>query len=155
MENAIEIKELPPQPVLSLRSKVTMAALPGFIGSAFSRLFPYLASLGESPVGPPLAVYHGMPTDEGIDVELCVPTGTVLAAWDDIGASELPGGKFASVMHLGPYEKVGDTYALLQKWIVDNCYVLAGSSREVYIVGVGQADPDAYVTEILFPVTRM
>jgi effector-binding domain-containing protein len=155
VEHETEIKTLPPQPVLSIRDKVPMAELPAFIGASFSRLFTYLASLDEEPVGPPLAIYYSQPGEQGIDVQLCVPTGTEQPSTDGIESMSLVGGRFASMMHLGPYEGIGDSYQVLMRWIMDNCYLPAGAPREVYIVGVGQADPESYVTEILFPVNQM
>jgi len=117
MAEDIEFKELPAQPVLSIHAKVPAAELPEFFGESFSKLFPYLASLDEVPVAPPFALYHGMPTEEGFDMEVCVPTGKVLVESGEIKASELPGGTFASTVHLGPYDEVADTYGALMAWI--------------------------------------
>jgi effector-binding domain-containing protein len=152
MAEDIVLKDLPAQPVLSIRAKVPMTGLEDFFAGSFAKLFPYLAKLGEQPVGPPMAVYHGQPGPEGIDAELCVPTEKVLAASDDIQAAELPAAKFATTMHTGPYEAVAATYKTLGEWIQANGLKIAGPSREIYFVGPGQADPEAYITEILFPV---
>ena len=37
-------------------------------------------------------------------------------------------------------------------WIEANGYKIAGSNREVYIVGGDQQDDESYVTEVQFPV---
>jgi len=152
MSDDIEIKELPPQPVLSIRKTVTMEELPAFIGISFSKLFPYLASLGEAPAGAPLALYYGEPTQQAIDAEICVPTSTVLQSSEEIKALELPGGRFASLTYVGPYEAMSQAYEKLAGWIADEGYSRPGPSREIYLVGMGQAEPDAYVTDILFPI---
>lgn len=151
----VEIKELPAQPVVSIRAKVRMDELADFFGKAFSKLFPYVASVGEAPVGPPIATYHSAPTPEGIDVEVCVPIGEAVGGSGEIRSSVLPAGTFASTLHAGPYEEFARTYGLLQVWMGENGYALAGPSREVYIVGMGQVDdPSGYLTEILFPVLK-
>jgi effector-binding domain-containing protein len=155
MAEDIEFKELPAQPVLSIHAKVPAAELPEFFGESFSKLFPYLASLDEVPVAPPFALYHGMPTEEGFDMEVCVPTGKVLVEAGEIKASELPGGTFASTVHLGPYDEVADTYGALMAWIGGRGYAPSGPSREIYVVGMGQAEPKDYVTEVLIPVVKL
>ncbi|MHB8895570.1 MAG: GyrI-like domain-containing protein [Candidatus Geothermincolia bacterium] len=152
MSEDIVIKELPPQTVLSVRSTVSMDELPAFFEKAFLKLFPYLAGLGEAPSGPSVALYHGEPTVEAVDVEVCVPTSTLLEGSGDVVARELDGGRFASIMHAGPYDRLNVTYEVLATWIADSGYESDGPSREVYQVGVGQAEPDGYLTEILFPI---
>lgn len=137
MAEAIELKELPAQPVLSIHGKVPAPQLVGFFGESFSKLFPYLASVGEAPVAPPLALYHGAPDEEGFEVEVCVPTGSVLPESGEIKSHELPGGQFASIVHLGPYEQVGETYGALMAWMGEQGYAPAGPSREIYVVGMG------------------
>ncbi|PKQ28770.1 MAG: hypothetical protein CVT63_00940 [Candidatus Anoxymicrobium japonicum] len=154
MDQKIEIKEYPPQPVLSMRGQIQLAELAGFFGDAFSKLLPYLAGLSESPVAPLFAVYHGAPTEQGVDVEVCVPTGALLAGSGEIKASELPGGDFASTIHAGPYERISSVYEDIMKWMAENGYRPSGPSREVYIVGAGQANPADYITEVLFPIAK-
>jgi len=153
MGEGMQIKELPPQPVLSIRDMVKVEMLGDFFGISFSKLFPYMAAMGEAPIGPPFALYHSEPTAEGFDVEVCVPTPVVLNATDDIASYELAGGKFLSAFHMGAYEGFTATYQQMMEWMAENGYKMAGPSREVYVVGVGQVeDPAEYITEILFPV---
>jgi effector-binding domain-containing protein len=155
MGEETKVKVLPAQPVLSIRSKVQVAQMTEFFGDAFSKLFTSLASLGEAPIAPPLALYHGAPSEEGFDVEACVPTGEVLPESGDIKAHELPGGEFASIVRAGPYDQVGEAYGALMAWMGEQGFAPAGPSREIYIVGMGQAEPADYVTEILIPVEKV
>lgn len=155
MGEGIQIKELPPQPVLSIRDKVPAEKLMDFFGISFSKLFPYMAAMGEAPIGPPFALYHSKPTPEGFDVEVCVPTPVALNPSDDIASYELPGGQFLSAFHMGPYEDFAKTYDQMKAWLNEHGYRIAGPSREVYVVGMGQAeDPSEYITEILFPIEK-
>ena len=52
MAEGIQIKELPPQPVLTIREKVPAEQLGDFFGISFSKLFPYMAAMGEAPSDP-------------------------------------------------------------------------------------------------------
>jgi len=153
MAEGMQIKELPPQPVLSIREKVPIEKLGEFFGISFSKLFPYMAAMGEAPIGPPFALYHSEPTAEGFDVEVCVPTPVVVKPTDDIASYELAGGRFLSAFHMGAYEDFVATYKEMMAWLSSEGYRVAGPSREVYVVGVGQVDnPSEYITEILLPV---
>ena len=153
MAEGIQIKELPPQPVLTIREKVPAEQLGDFFGISFSKLFPYMAAMGEAPIGPPFALYHSEPGPDGFDVEVCVPTPVVVNPTDDIASYELAGGRFLSAFHMGAYEDFGTTYDQLKAWLSEHGYRIVGPAREVYVVGVGQVDdPSEYITEILLPV---
>lgn len=158
MRWSMEIKELQPQPVLRIQSRVAPQRLDEFLMEAFTRLFPFLASLGEHPAGPPFIVYYDSVAQGGIDVEVCIPTLTVLPVPpddDDIVPAELPGGDFATTVHVGPSDNIGEAYRALVLWLTDNGYRLTGPCREVHIASFDTGDePPEDVTEILFPVSR-
>ena len=89
-----------------------------------SRLGALFGQAGATPAGPPYARYHAW-GGELADVEIGFPlAGTIdgLPALTDspegeVGASELPGGRAAQVIHRGPYPTLGDAYSSLHDWI--------------------------------------
>ncbi len=82
-----------------------------------------------------------------IDFEACVPVAEGVSGGGQIKARELSGGPMASVMHMGPYYKVGGAYEALREWMTRNGYNPAGPCREVYVVGPGQTmNPADYKT---------
>lgn len=152
MKMEIVIKELAPQPVVSCRFKTPLSNIGPEISAGFGRVFGYLGSLGEFPSGPPFALYGEYNEDE-MDVEVCAPTVRVLDGTEEVKGYRLDGGRFASTMHAGPYEEVGNTWDAIMEWIDGNGYQLTGPCREVYLVGPEQSqDPDEYRTEIICPV---
>ena len=70
---------------------------------------------------------------------------------DEIQVYELPGGRCLSVMHLGPYEEIGESYGKILKHAKDHGIEHAPPSREVYHKGPGmifRGNPKKYLTEI-------
>lgn len=156
MDRKIEIKDMAEQPVLGVRFKTDMAEIGENIGKAFGRLFAYLGQCGEFPAGPPFALYHDPEyREEDMDVEACVPTARLLEGNEEVKPGKLEGGKAASTLHMGPYDRISGAYGELMTWITENGYRPKSPCREVYLVGPDQAgDPSEYRTEVICPVVK-
>lgn len=150
----VELRPLASQQVLSLCRRTALEAIGQAAAEAFAALFGYLQRLGVAPSGAPLSVYHGPPADDGtLEIEWCVPVPRALAGQGTLQGCELPAATAACLLHPGPYEEVGPSYGALASWLQAHGHVEAGPPREVYLVGPGQsADPDAFRTEIQWPV---
>lgn len=121
-----------------------------------NKVFPsvFKAIRGNSN-GAPFFTYYSMnlETKEG-ELELCVPT----EAEPEIKGIEvkvMPRVKALSVTHIGPYETLGEAYATLQTYALQNGIRLVLPYREVYIKGPGmmlRGNPEKYITEILYPI---
>ena len=110
----------------------------------------YLRELGEPPAGMPYAAYYNMDM-QNLDVEIGFPVGRQLAGKGEIQASEFPGGKLASVMHVGPYDQVGPAYDALTQWVKEQGYEVTGVAYELYYSGP-ETPPQEIKTEIMFPI---
>jgi DNA-binding transcriptional MerR regulator/effector-binding domain-containing protein len=65
----------------------------------------------------------------------------------------LPAVKVASCIIRGGYDQMGDATAAAVSWIGANGYRVNGPMFNIYHVGPAQSqDPDAFVTEVCFPV---
>ena len=59
------------------------------------------------------------------------------------------------VYHKGNYNKIGEAYSYIMKWIEENHYEVIGSFRECYIDGIWNKDNvEDYLTEIQVPVRK-
>ena len=68
---------------------------------------------------------------------------------------ELPGVRCVALVHKGPYDQMGRSYAKVLKWIKERNYKVVLPTREVYLKGPGmifRGNPKNYVTEIQIPV---
>jgi AraC family transcriptional regulator len=64
----------------------------------------------------------------------------------------VPGGEAAVLVHVGPYETLGEAYQALAEWIGGHGYRVSGPPQEIYLTS--PQDPGPPVTEIRMPVER-
>jgi DNA gyrase inhibitor GyrI len=111
------------QPYLGIRSEVT-EGVAAVADSAFPQLFSWLGEHGVSPSGPPFIRYHEVDgASEPLEIEVGAPTapGAHPPADDAVRPGTLPAGRYATLLHTGPYrsEEVPDlsqAQAALKNW---------------------------------------
>jgi effector-binding domain-containing protein len=52
-------------------------------------------------------------------MECGFPVAASAKAEARIRSSKLPGGKVATAIHIGPYDRLGDAYSAIESWIKD------------------------------------
>ena len=72
-----------------------------------------------APGGPPLIRYLSIGNDEMVDVEIGIGTSEP-AGGGKIMAGALPRGRYLTVIHKGPYDRLVDTTAALLDWAEAN-----------------------------------
>lgn len=151
-ELQFQVKNVSPQYVLLLKGKSSVQNISQDMGSMYSKVYGYMDTKTINPVGPPIALYFSAPgPDWEIGVAVPAPKGTL--GQDAIVSTTLPGGKMVSTMHIGPYEKLNESWNALSDWMKKNSYNPAGPGREVYLHGPSQeSDPAKFRTELLWPV---
>ncbi|HLJ97907.1 MAG TPA: MerR family transcriptional regulator [Gemmataceae bacterium] len=88
--------------------------------------------------------------EEDADFEACMPIRQRKAV-EGISIRELQGGRCVSLLHKGPYEELGRSYAKILTHIKEKGYEIALPTREVYVKGPGmifKGNPKNYLTEI-------
>ena len=145
-----ELKEQAAQPALTIRVRAAVQDLPALFGKTYGAIMQYLGELGEQPAGMPFAAYYNMDM-QNLDIEIGFPVGRKLAGKGEIQASEFPGGKLASVMHIGPYDQMIPAYNALTEWIKERGYEATGVAYELYYSGP-ETPPQEIKTEIVFPL---
>jgi effector-binding domain-containing protein len=149
MSYQFEVKEQPTQKTLSIRTRTAVQDLPQVFGEGYGAIAQYLGELGEQPIGPPFAAYYNMDMDN-LDVELGFPVARPLPGKDEIKAGEIPGGRVATCMYVGPYSEMEPVYTALFKWMEDNGYQGTGVSYELYLNDPRETPPAQ--TQIIFPL---
>jgi len=155
-EQEVVVKQLPETRGLGLREKV--AGPPG-IAELFGDGFAGLGAAGVMLAGPPVSVYHDPEfSPESIDIELVYPVPAGVSgplptpAGRTLEWRTVCGGEAAVIVHVGPYETLGESYQALADWIGQHGYRVAGPPRELYLSS--PMDPGPPVTEIRFPVEK-
>ena len=146
-----EIKELPVIPTLSVRTRTAVQELPKTMRKAFGAIVQYLVEIGEQPDSPAYAAYYNMDM-QNLDVEIGFPVSKNLPDKNDIKASKIPAGEYASCVFTGPYSDIEPAYNALSLWIKENGYEVIGIAYEFYLNDPAVTLPSELKTEILFPL---
>ena len=144
-------KNIPDIRIAGIRWKGRYSDCGQYIGKLAKHLYRYLA-------GKPFNMYY----DEGFkeedaDIETCFPVreDKEIKAPADVSIRALPGGKFVSIVHKGPYDQLGRSYEKISLYLKQKNYRVVGPPREIYIKGPGMiftGNPKNYLTEIQFPI---
>jgi effector-binding domain-containing protein len=144
------------QPYVGIRAAVTHG-IRDFADSAFPELFGWLFENGVAPAGPPFLRYHEVDrAGEPLHAEAGVPVeGAPAAVNGRVRAGALPGGRYLTALHVGPYRSdampdLGDARSALVAWARDNGIVYGTETErglefpcalERFILGPAE-DPD-------------
>jgi len=147
---AIEEKTLPSQLVAGIRIKGKYSDC----SQSFSRLG---RAMGWNIAGKPLNLYFDAEyKDEKADFESCFPVKrrkTVAG----INLRNLEGGRAVTLLHRGPYDRIGATYAKIFSYINEKGFEVIIPSREIYLKGPGmifKGRPTHYLTEVQVLISK-
>jgi len=124
----------------------------GDCGKAFGQI---AKAFGRYVRGTPFLLHYDTEyKEDDADFEACMPVrqGKRL---DGVSLRELPRARCVSLLHKGPYDELGRSYAKLLKYVKERGYSIEMPTREVYIKGPGmifKGNPRNYLTEIQFPL---
>jgi DNA-binding transcriptional MerR regulator/DNA gyrase inhibitor GyrI len=146
--NEIQEKNLEPLLVAGIRMRGRYSDC----GQAFARLG---RSFGRFMSGKPLLLHYDSEYHESdADFEACVPIRQKKEKEvEGVSVRELPGGRCVSLVHLGPYEQLGRSYARIRELINARKWQAILPTREIYLKGPGmifKGNPKKYITEIQF-----
>jgi len=156
MMSTVEIRELPEVIVASMRTRIP----------SYNALFSVVPPMGEimrkqgAVCSKPeycFNIYHdGEYREKDIDVEICEAVVEARKDTDGVVYKKIPAVPAAAViMHKGPYEDLGKSYAEIFSWIEENGYTIDDNPRESYIDGIwNRDDPQEWRTEIQVPVKK-
>lgn len=149
-DTSFEIVERELEPVLV--AGIRMTGCYGDCGKGFAQLG---RQLGRHISGKPLCLFYDGEYREGdANFEPCMPIRKPVEV-EGISVRELPGGRCLSLMHLGPYERLRESYAKLRDYLQAHGSNVTLPTREVYHKGPGMifwGNPKKYLTEIQFPL---
>ncbi len=153
------VKDIPALRALSLRERgVYQEAIPRMIRELFTYVCP---EEGRQPAarvaGPIMFICHDEEYREtDADIEVAIPiTGPAGLDGAAAGVVTLPGGRFASVLHTGPYPGVGKAYERLFGYMNEHRLVPVGPSRELYLNDPAEVPEEELLTEVQFPVENL
>ncbi len=149
----VEIRSLEPTRVAFLRHVGPYDE----VGSTWERLTDWVGR--ECLFGPDVR-FFGMCWDDPevtppdrIRYDACVTVDETVEPEGEIGLTTVEGGRFAVVLHQGPYDRLGETYAaLLGRWFPRSGHSPGDPpSLELYLNDPDGTEPEELLTEIWMP----
>lgn len=148
----ITIEDVPEKVTLVVRETVKFEDISAAMPKAFAEAFSHLWKVGATPLGPPFALYHSW---EGGEVDM--ECGAIIASPVDVegrlSIGSIPGGRMATAMHVGPYDKLVETYTTVMEWMKANGYEPADWMWEQYLTDPqAENDPSKWMTKVYWPL---
>lgn len=151
MTHQCQVLDREMQPTLVIRARTSLQMMPQVLGQAWGAIMQHAGRIGAQPSGPPFVAYHNMDMQD-LDLEIGFPFMQQLSGEGEVQAGEIPGGKAAECLHVGPYDQVGAAYEALQQWMGANGYTPSGVAYEFYL-NDPQITPAAELqTQVVFPL---
>ena len=144
--------------VLTVRQPEIAATAPPLIGEVIA----WITAHGGQLAGVPFFNYVSFLPDGNMQMQVGMPTTSLLAGDDRVTTGTLSGGRYASLTHTGPYHELYDANMRLDSWAKSSGHRLDGrldgdrfvdaTRLEIYHKDPGE-DPSGHpVTEVAFRV---
>jgi len=152
MRDDVILKEIGPQWIASLREKIPAYRV---IGTLFAKLHGMIGPLGLAGEG--VALLHDQEfREQDVDTEAGVFLRQPVRVPEPLTCYELPAVTAASIVHHGAFNRVGEAYGALLRWMEANGFQPAGPTREIFlhVTVPASRDDESNVTEIQVPVMK-
>jgi effector-binding domain-containing protein len=90
--------------------------------------------------------HHPANRNDAMDVDFGVQVLRSFPQEGEVSSTETPAGKVATALHIGPYERLGETHGAIHAWAAANKIKFAGKSCEIY--GDWSDDPAKLQTRV-------
>jgi len=149
-----EVVQLAPRKIyfISASSGTDAESAKAVLSVVYAKLGKYLQDNGLKMQGAPLTITtsydaNGWKFDAGVPVER-----NDAATREDIQAGETYAGRAAQFMHVGPYDKIGETTTKAFAWLAVQGYKAQGRLIEDYVSDPGNTPPEQLQTRLTIPI---
>lgn len=140
----VEIKQMKANPIAVVRRRARQDQLAQAIPDACGHVWKFVRASGYVGAGRHVAVY----LDGEINFECGVEATPAFVSGEDVYLSATPTGLAAHAVHIGPYQRMGETHAAIRDWCARHNHRFAGPSWEIY--GHWTDDPSQLTTDIYY-----
>ncbi|CAN5925273.1 hypothetical protein BH11MYX4_BH11MYX4_29230 [soil metagenome] len=149
-----DVRQVPALPVLMVHATCAVKDIPQSLGRIFRDVVRWAGAHHVDVRGPAFARYTKMGGDTfTFDAGFGIKEPLVVAE-PPITPDHLGGCLAAHAIHIGPYEKLGETYGALERWFTESGYSPAGAPWEAYLTDP-TVPPSERQTEIFWPIRRV
>ncbi|WP_433567113.1 GyrI-like domain-containing protein [Nocardia sp. CA-151230] len=143
------------QPTLTaaIRRVIPTTDIAQFFDISFRTLPETISGQGIGITSPAFCLYHGPFTDT-VDLEVGFATDRAIRRHGEAGASALPGGRIAQLVHCGGFDGLAASWARLLSWVQDQGLNAGTTMWEVYLTKPSpEMDPRDLRTELNLTLT--
>jgi effector-binding domain-containing protein len=127
MSYQVEVVETEPILIAVIRDRVQPQDLAQFVPAACGEVWSFVRSVGLPKPGRHVALYLGQGAVE-VGAEVAEP----FVGNDRVHCSQLPAGRVAKTVHLGPYQLLGQAHQAIRDWCAAQGHQCSGISWEIY-----------------------
>jgi len=154
-----KIVERGEQPYVAVKSVVSMKEIGAAARKFLGEVFGWVAGHGVAAAGAPFFKYNVVDMERGLEIEFGIPTANAVTGDERVIAGVLPAGRYASLVHRGPYQQLYDANAALLDWIREQGLAIDvtgspqgdrfGCRLEIYLTDpAAEKDPAKLETEV-------
>lgn len=111
-----KLETRPAQPYVAIPASVTMAQIGIVLPPLLNDLFQWLKVQNIAPAGPPFFRYLVIDMANTLKMEVGIPVVNPSVGAGRVQSGILPAGRYAVVLHTGPYEQLEQATAALLAW---------------------------------------
>jgi len=148
MSLQVSIESVPSRKLAAVRRRVRIGEISQAWRPALDKVWDFLRqNAGLRADGHNIFLYHHPPNRQmPMEVDFGVEIVRPFAASGEVHLTETPAGRVATALHVGPYERMGETHEAIHAWAAANHKSFAGKSWEIY--GDWTDDPAKLETRI-------
>jgi effector-binding domain-containing protein len=130
----VSIQIVPSRILAAVRRKVRIGQVGSVWRPALDQVWEFLRQHpGLRTDGHNVFLYHHPPDRASpMEVDFGVQITRPFERSGEVFSAETPAGNVAAALHIGPYERLGETHQAIHAWAAANNLAFAGQSWEVY-----------------------
>jgi effector-binding domain-containing protein len=136
---------------IAVREKVKYADIGPAMGRMFGEVAGYMTRKGLPMTGAPFCYYYSW-ADGSVDMEVGFPSSAKNKEDGRFHSFALPAVKAAFMKHVGPYDKLMESYQKMEKQMKEQGLRPADHMWEIYMNDPEKTAPAELVTELYWPV---
>jgi effector-binding domain-containing protein len=149
MKHGVMVETAQPELIAAVRVKVPLGGIGRAWKPALDQVWAFLKANPALGPGHNLFLYHHPGhRHEAMDIDFGVQVARPFEREGAVQCVTTPGGEVASLVHVGPYDGLGDAHDAIHAWCAGNGRKIAQASWEIY--GDSNDDPALLETMIKY-----
>jgi effector-binding domain-containing protein len=151
-EGSVSVMPLERKNTAVIRVQCAPSEIGANMGMIIPEVYRYVQEVGATAAGPPFA-RHYESSGATVDFEAGVPVVEPVAGKGRIKPGTLPGGDTATIVHVGPYQELPRSYAVLEEWFETHGREVGDAMWEVYLTDPGvEPDPQKWRSQVFWAI---